>query len=536
MKFSFRPLGLSIALILGSTLVSAPILSTAAHSDTLRDIYDLALKNDAKLRGAAATFRANQETEIQARSRLLPQVGAEASYGYVHREQDSQGISPSNPFGFGPGAVNSTTKTRDRVWGVSLNQPLLDLPAWFSFQSGKQLSKQAEAQFAADQQDVIVRVADAYFAVLRAWDNLQASLAEERATKRQFDQTQKRFDVGLIAITDVHESRAAYDATVSQRLTDEGNLARAYEGLTTLTGQSHANLWRLNKDFPVSEPAPAGRDEWVGFALKNNYALKAALYGMNAADENAESKRMEHLPKITGSLSYQDDALRGTQDYVPPSIFSSEPDADTTTRAAMIKLTVPIFTGGYTSSARRQAAEQYNAALERRIDTERTVVQNTRSEHIAVSTDVQRIKARSQSITSAQSAVDATTAGYEVGTRNVVDVLQTQRTLYTAARDYANARYDYVLDTLRLKQQAGMLTPQDIFDLDKWLVAPDAPTAQTFKNFGDGSALMDGSNSTDQGDNSTAAPSAATGEETQKTKRAPIKREQHMKPRAENKQ
>jgi outer membrane protein len=483
MKGLLRPLSLSIALL----------VTQIGHSDTLRDIYDLALKNDPKLRAAAATFRANQETEVQARSRLLPQLGAEASYGYTKREQDTQGIivNPSAPLGFAPGNQSSDFDGRNRIWGVNLSQPLLDLPAWFSFQSGKELSRQAEAQFAYEQQDVIVRVADAYFAVLRAGDNLQASLAEERATQRQFDQTQKRFDVGLIAITDVHEARAAFDATLSQRLIDEGNVARALEALTALTGQTHANLWALNKDFPVAEPAPAAREEWVNFALKNNYSLKAAFYGMEAANENAEAKRMEHLPKITGNLSYQDESLRGSQDYSPTSIFATDPDADTKTSAAMIKLTVPIFTGGYTSSARRQAAEQYNNALERRVETERSIVQATRSQHIAVGTDVQRVKARSNSIISAQSALDATAAGYEVGTRNVVDVLQAQRTLYTAARDYANARYDYVLDTLRLKQQAGTLTPQDIYDLDKWLVAPDAPTARTFQNFGDHSALMD---------------------------------------------
>jgi outer membrane protein len=208
--------------------------------------------------------------------------------------------------------------------------------------------------------------------------------------------------------------------------------------------------------------------------------MKAAFAAMQAADENAAAKRAEHLPKITGSLSYRDSTIDGDIDYKPTSLFGTDPDADTVTRAAMIKLTVPIFTGGYTSSAQRQAAEQYNAALERRIDTERNVLLGTRSQFIAVGTDVQRVKARAQSIVSAQSAVTATEAGYEVGTRNVVDVLQTQRVLYNAARDYANARYDYVLDTLRLKQQAGTLTPQDIYDLDKWLVEPDAPTAKTF--------------------------------------------------------
>jgi outer membrane protein len=323
-------------------------------------------------------------------------------------------------------------------------------------------------------------VADAYFNVLRQWDNLQVSKAEELSDKRQLDQAQQRFDVGLIAITDVHEARAAYDSSVAQRLSDEGTLATAYEALSTLTGQDHANLWRLQKDFPVVDPAPQNRADWVQFALNNNYSLKAALYGMQAASENSTAKRMEHMPKLTGSLNYQKDHVTGDLDSRPPSAFDIPPDADTTTKSAMLKLTVPIYSGGFTSSQSRQAAEQYNAALEQKIDTERTVIQNTRARHIATTTDVQRVRARSQSIISSQSALDATRAGYEVGTRNIVDVLQSQRTLYSSLRDYANARYDYVMDLLRLKEQAGTLSPQDINDLNQWLVEPESPTANTY--------------------------------------------------------
>ena len=203
---------------------------------------------------------------------------------------------------------------------------------------------------------------------------------------------------------------------------------------------------------------------------------------MEAAQENATAKRMEHAPKLTGSLSYQKDTVNGSMDANPPSLLSFPPDSDTTTKAAMLHLTVPLYSGGYTSSAQRQAAEQYNAALERKIDTERTVIQGARARHIAANTDVQALNARAQSIVSAQSALDATNAGYEVGTRNIVDVLQTQRVFFSAQRDYANARYDYVLDMLRLKQVAGTLTPQDIFDLNDGLVAPDSPKASTYNS------------------------------------------------------
>lgn len=464
--------------------IALSVAALSANADTLRDIYDLALKNDAKLKVAEATFKANRETEVQARARLLPQVNGDSSYGRNRRNQDAQSITGfSAGAGFTPlfGDVTTHSNTTDRNWGVTLSQQIFDLPTWFSFKSGKAVSQQAQAQFAADQQDLILRTADAYFSVLRAIDNLQVSQAEELADKRQLDQAQQRFDVGLIAITDVHEARAVYDASIAARLTDEGNLATAYEALTALTGQGHANLWLLNRELPVVDPEPSDRAAWVQFALNNNYTLKAAQYGMEAAQENASAKRYEHAPKLSGNLTYQQDHVDGSQNTTPQSLFALPPDTDTSTRAAVLKLTVPIYSGGFTSSAQRQANEQYNAALERKIDAERTVTQAARARHIAATTDVQRVKARSQSIISAQSALDATRAGYEVGTRNIVDVLQVQRTFYSAQRDYANTRYDYVLDMLRLKQQAGTLSPKDIYDLNDWLVEPASPKASTYK-------------------------------------------------------
>jgi outer membrane protein len=478
-----RPIAAGISLLLASSL---------AASDTLRQIYELALENDAQLKSAAATFRANQEAPIQARSRLLPQIQAQGSYSESDTEQDAiqpQVTSdPNNPNIRSLVAFPSTIErdSETTAWSVSLTQTLFDLPAWFSFRQGQQLSVQAEAQFAAAQQELIVRVADAYFNVLRAQDNLRASRAEERATQRQLEQTQQRFEVGLIAITDVHEAQAAYDATVAQRLTDEGNLAIALEALSVITGRHHDDLWQLNKDFPIAAPTPTDRGAWVEFALANNFALKAAFAGMEAARYGARAARMEHLPKISGSLVHEYQEVDGTQDFRAAGFGGRFPgDSEVETQAVMLSVSMPIFTGGLVSSQRRQAAEQYNASMEDRIFTERSVIQATRAQHIAVMTDTQRVEARAQAIVSAQSALDATQAGYEVGTRNIVDVLDAQRTLFLSLRDYANARYDYVLNTLRLKQNAGILSPQDIVDLDQWLVAPAAPGGETFRDLVD---------------------------------------------------
>ncbi len=443
---------------------------SSAGADTLQQIYQLALKNDATLKAAEATYRANRETENIALSALLPQVSFQGQYRDTETETDGLAITS-----IGPPPVQtpetSVRETETTSLTLSLSQQIFDLPAWFSFQSGQETSKQAKAQLAADQQELIVRVAEAYFNVLRARENLEASLAEERAVKRQLEQTQQRFDVGLIPITDVHEARAAYDNTLAQRLGFEANLGTAREALSVLTGQMHGDVWLLTEGFPITPPTPASRDEWVQFALKNNYDLKAATYGAEAANQGARAKKMEHLPKVSAGFSYSEEDTEGTNKSI--GIFNTPTISDEPqTESFNIQLTMPLFAGGGISASRRQAYEQYNAAFQQKISVQRQVVQQTRSLHLTVATDVQRVKARKQNIVSAESALDATQAGYEVGTRNIVDVLQSRRALYAAVRDYANTRFDYVINMLKLKRQAGTLSPQDITDLNKWLQAP----------------------------------------------------------------
>jgi outer membrane protein len=448
-------------------------LATLSHSvlsDTLKDIYELALQNDAQLKASEAQFRANLQTEEKAFSQLLPQINA--SYDYEDNSSEGrsvqinpltgQPVSPSN-------TISSDRDTTREGYAVSLQQKIFDLNSWFTFKSGKAFSETARARFASEQQDLIVRVSEAYFNVLRAQDNLASIRAEEKAVQRQLEQTQQRFDVGLIAITDVHEARAAHDLIVVERLNGEGQLGIALEALTVITGQSHNNLWLLKEDFPVTNPQPETRSEWVDFALKGNYELKAAGYESDSALLQAKAAKANHYPIISGNIIYSDFSEDGKNTW-----GSIKSDIDSTNENTMfgLKLTVPIYSGGGTSATRREAYEQYNAARELQTNTMRNTIQFTRSLHLLVITDAARVVARKQSITSTQSALDATQAGYEVGTRNVVDVLQAQRALYGSLRDYANARYDYVVDMMKLKKQAGILSPQDIYDLNNWLAAP----------------------------------------------------------------
>ncbi|GAB3284183.1 TolC family outer membrane protein [Parahaliea aestuarii] len=451
----------------------------AAQAESLRDIYELALENDAQLKAEQAQYRANLENENLGRAALLPQING--TYDYTDSDQDrsaeSVGIVDSG--GFGRIDTFTNTDTATDGYQVSLNQAIFDLPAWFTFQSGKEFTKQAEATFAANQQNLIVRTVEAYLGVLRAQDNLSASQAAERAFERQLEQTQQRFEVGLIAITDVYEAQAAFDLSRVNRIVDENNVRVALEQLSVLTGQHHDTLSVLSEDFEVKNPEPTDRAAWVDFALENNFQLQAARYAEEVARNTAKANKYGHAPKVVGSYAYSDYSTEGDLTRNPSTEFDTSPDNDTEQNQWQISLQVPLFSGGAISANRRQAAEQFNASRENRINLTRNTVTNTRSLHMTVMTDVSRVAARKQSIVSSKSALDATQAGYEVGTRNVVDVLNAQNTLFAAERDYANSRYDYIIDILRLKEQAGLLSPEDVYRLDGALEEPPAPTASS---------------------------------------------------------
>lgn len=466
-------------LLVALSSLTFSLCCVSLQADSLRDIYELALENDAQLKAEEATYLARRETENLARSALLPQISTAYSYRDVDLDTDSQTILSDENDNITVGKSSSTRKTDTDGYTISLNQALFDLSAWFSFQSGKEVTKEAEATFAANQQNLIVRVVEAYLLVLRAQDNLAASQATERAFERQLEQTQQRFEVGLIAITDVYEAQAARDLAQVNRIVDENNVSVALERLQVLTGQPQSNLNVLVDDFKILPPDPIDRAAWVDFSLANNFELQAARYRQEASRQNAKSFQMEHAPVVSGTYEYNDYDVSGSVNSNPTSVFETQPDSNSNENAWQISVTLPLYSGGAISANRRKAAQEYNGAKEQLINLQRNTVTNTRSLHMTVLSDVTRIAARRQSIVSSRSSLDATQAGYEVGTRNVVDVLNAQNTLFQAERDYANSRYDYILNMMRLKEQAGLLSPQDIIKLDSFLVPPTAPTASS---------------------------------------------------------
>ena len=273
------------------------------------------------------------------------------------------------------------------------------------------------------------------------------------------EQVQQRFDVGLVAITDVLESKAAFDSSTVSVIEDEGAQSNSFEPLVRLTGRTFEFVYGLSDQFPVKSPDPNNEDEWVAEALKNNYTVKANEALVSAGERSLKAAKSRHLPTIDAQVSYSHSESGGI------SFLGQEVDQQTAT----LNLSMPVFQGGAVRSGVRTAKHDLEAARKILDLTRRQVVENTRNLFRLVNTDVARVFAGKRGIESSESALEATLTGYEVGTRNIVDVLNAQRSLFLSQFQYASARYRYVLNTLRLKQTVGVLAPEDIYNLNKFL-------------------------------------------------------------------
>jgi outer membrane protein len=346
---------------------------------------------------------------------------------------------------------------------VGLNQSVVNRANWYNLQSAKASDKAAAVSFAAQEQDLIMRVSVAYFDVLRALDALETNNQEETAALRSLDQTQQREAVGLVAITDVYDSQAAYDLARNTTILQQDILQARYEALEAITGQPHPEIDLLREDFPILE-VDGSLNSWERQADSSSLTVNAAEYNLEASKENLKARRSDHLPTIDLSAFFGHFV---TQPLLREGIQIGGGASDRTQIA--LNLTIPIYSGGATSSRRRAAEYRVLEAKESLELSQRQLTQNIRNAYRRVNTDVLVIAQRQRSITSTQSALDATELGAEVGTRNIVEVLLARENLYQALRLYDDARYNYVIDSLILKQVAGILTPQDILELNEWL-------------------------------------------------------------------
>ena len=423
-------------------------------AENILDIYNEALENDPTFRAAEYSYLADKQIVVQGRAALLPSITLSGSTNWNEYYQND--ILQQD--------YNSFSKS------ARVSQPLFRLDTWFNFKRSKSLTDAAEADFAYQQQDLLLRTAELYFGVLRAIDNLNAAISEEKAIKKQLDQAQQRYEVGLSAITGVQEAQLAYDLSRATRINNEGNLFSAREALNALIGREIFSLDELGEDLSISSPYPNSKEEWVKLALENNYQLKAAYLRKNAAKSNARSAASDRLPKIdiigsgseseTNQFNYEGFSINGQGIPVP---------AVTGRRNYSIQLSMPIFQGGAVYSKRKQAYAQYNEADENTLFSERRIIQEVRSQFSNVVTLVANVTAQEQAVVSASSALEATQVGYKVGTRNVVDLLQAEKNLYSAEKNLANAKYDYILANLRLALAAGTIGPSDIVEINNLL-------------------------------------------------------------------
>ncbi len=433
-----------------AALLLAGVSGHVAANTDLMTIYQEALLNSADLAAAQADTRARQEALPQARSQLLPNIGIGA--GASREDIDIDGVGGD--------------RYNTHYYQASLTQPLFRANRWFDYQSAKSLSQQAELEFSATQQNLILEVSQAYFNVLRASDNLATAKAEEDAFERQMQQAQERFDVGLSARTDVLEARAGYDTARAARLTAKTNLDVSYQALTRLTNQDYDSLYGISHELPVLPPSPANLQQWVETASTQNLNLLASRYAIDSAEDGLRSSKAGYAPVVDAFVRYND------TNGVAEIARAGQSANDTALTSFGVELTMPLFTGGLTTSQVRESTYRLTQAEQLSEAQKRRVVESTRNLYRTVTSSVDEIDARRQAIVSAKAALDATQTGYEVGTRNVVDVLESQRNLFRTVRDYNTSRYNYIIDNLSLKQSAGTLSPQDLEELSKWLI-PD---------------------------------------------------------------
>ncbi len=423
-----------------SLLALAGLFPITLSAATLQDIYELAVQNDPELAAAQASFKAQGEIVTQRRAALLPSVSMSGSSSNSKSRVLIPIVSPWNDF-------------NSHNWNLSLQQTLFRMESWFLFRQAKNIEAQAMAQLASDQQALILRVAESYLAILEAQAALISSNAERNAVKRQLEQVQQRFDVGLVAITDVLESRAAFDTSTVSVIESEAAQNISFEALLRLTGQPIITISSLIDEIPIINPEPDNVDDWIRKAVNQNYSLIVAREGLRIAEKDVKIARSGHYPSINSSISWGHNATGGGN-----SFFGRKSDS----HSMSVNINIPLYTGGAVRSGVRRAGFVLEQAQQNFDLQQRTIVENTRTLFTAIITDVARVRARLRGMESSQSALNATQTGYEVGTRNIVDVLLAQRQLYLSQFQYASAKYQYIRNNLRLKQTVGTLSPDDI--------------------------------------------------------------------------
>jgi outer membrane protein len=443
----------------------------ARAQEGLLEIYERALQNDPVIREAEANFLIVAESRRSARSGLLPTLGLSAS------ASDSNSINPNPPLDFETGVPSivfsgSESDSESSSLSLNLSQTVFDWGQLLALKQSDKSIARAETQLAAIQQELMIRVATAYFNVLAAEDLLAADEAAREALGQQLEQTERQFEVGLIPITDVQESRAGYDQSVASVIGSERVLASAQEGLREIINDYVVDLEAPIDDLPLLTPNPNDVDAWVETAQGQNLALVASRITAQIAEDDIAISRSSRFPTMRLQASSSDAANTSTQTtnlFSGGTITTPPSNSDRESESISLNLSVPIFNGGANRSLIRQSVYQHRAAVEGVEQVARQTERLTRDAYLGVVSEISRVEATRRALESSRTALLATQASEEVGQRTRVDVVNAQNNVRQAETTYAAARYEYLLNILRLKQAAGSLSVEDLQEIDDWL-------------------------------------------------------------------
>jgi len=429
-------------------LIASLLISPASQAEDLLQVYQAALESDPVLSAQESSFESVSQIQRQTKALYYPSIELSASTS--RNKQDTKSSSLGS---------TGTTDFNNKGYALSLRQALYHWDYVSQLRQAEAGTRQAEAELNQAYQDIILRVAQRYFDVLAARDELEFAQAEKNAISRQLDQAKQRFEVGLIAITDVHEAQAAYDLSIASEIVAKNGLTTSHQALRELTGELPQGLAVLGKQMTLQSPEPANLDDWTNSALQNNFKLLSAEAATEAARQNVSLQRSGHHPSLDLIAGYNYDDTGGGS-------FGSR---ETTSSSVGLQLNIPLYQGGGTTAGVRSAAALLSQTKDNLEQQRRAIQREASDAYLGVLASVSRVKALQQAVTSSESALSATEAGYEVGTRTTVDVLNVRRELFRTQRDFARARYDYILVSLRLQQAAGTLDVKDVEQVNAWL-------------------------------------------------------------------
>jgi len=426
-----------------AALIALSSFSYSVNADNLLQIYQAAKVKDPVILKSQAQYQVFLEKVTEANAALLPQVGFGLNAGYS-------------------GASDNDYSNSNYAANLSFSQSLYNGTYWQQLDIAEKQATQYATIYGNAAQELLVRTATAYFDVLRADEAVKSIKANKRAVARQLEQTKQRFAVGLIAITDVHEAQAEFDRTVADQINAENTLANTYYALHELTGEDVVNVSYLNTQTFAPQNLAGDVKFWRNNALQHNLSLHEKRIAKELAKMQIERAKTGHLPTLdfTAGLGYDNSSY----DNAP------QRDTDLSTGTVGLSLNVPIYSGGSITSQVKQAQYNFIIASEDLVQTFRRTEVQISSGYNNVTASLSAIHAYQQTVVSSTSALEATEAGFEVGTRTIVDVLDATRSLYASENQLANARYDYIINMLQLKFSAGTLTEQDIADLSAGLI------------------------------------------------------------------